>query len=131
MDYLMVGWPVARVVPEHMVILRQIAVQMLTGIHEADKVNFTHELCEGRLERKAAAMYGGMGGTFFFADFGQANGKPQTVDFFIPRHTIHTRIKTDAVVTMLSHTTDSGRPEVYTSDIDTSILEKGKLHIRS
>lgn len=126
--YLMVNWSGRPVVPEHMLVMRAVAAQMLTGIIDAMRVDFTHDLCEGRVTKKKRGVFGSMGGTFFLGDFGQVNDQPHTVDFFIPRGGEHHRFTSDSLV--ISHTYDAqGHMIGYPADVDVAAFRKGRIRI--
>ena len=108
--------------------MRAIAAQMLTGIIDATRVDFTHDLCEGRVTKKKRGVFGSTGGTFFFGDFGQVNEQPHTVDFFIPRGGEHHRFTSESLV--IARTYDSGSNAMgYPEDVDVAIVRKGKIRI--
>lgn len=101
---------------------------MLTGIIEAEAIDFTHNICEGRLKKGAVGIFGHTGGTFFSGDFGEHEGKPHTVDFFIPRYASHLRLG-DGIVTMTRYDAKTGTSD-YPYDADLAGLS-GSARIRT
>ncbi len=99
-----------------MLVMFRIAQQMLTGIIEAGTIDFTHSLCEGRLKKGATGIFGNTGGTFFSGNFGEHEGKPHTVDFFIPRYASHLRLG-GGIVTMTRYDPTTGTGS-YPYDVD-------------
>jgi hypothetical protein len=124
-DYYMLSWSGRRVNHEHMLVMRRVAVQMMTGIIEENRVTFSHELCEGMVERGKQGSFVG-GGVFFFGDFGEHDGSPHTVDFFIPRRAAFTRYTRDSIITC---TTNGPNGIEYPEDIDGAKAFGGKLRI--
>jgi hypothetical protein len=125
--YMMLTWSGRPVVPEHMLVMFRIAQQMMTGIIEATTVDFTHEHCEGRLLKGKAGILGNCGGTAFHGDFGEYEGVPHTVDFFVPRYAAHTRLN-DGIVTMSRYDRQTGMSN-YPYDVDTTGL--GGIRIKT
>ena len=126
--YLMVNWSGQPVVAEHMLVMRAVAAQMLTGIIDAARVDFIHDLCEGRVTKKKRGIFGSTGGTFFFGDFGQVNEQPHTVEFFIPRGGAHHRFTSESLV--ISRTYDVlGNAIGYPEDVDVEAVRKWKIRI--
>jgi hypothetical protein len=93
----MVNWS-GRPIPEpEMHVMRRVAVQMRT-VFEAKEVSFTHEVCDGLVRFEKDGVFGSVGGLFFFGDFGEEEGRPNTVDFFIPRKQLHWRASDEIII---------------------------------
>lgn len=107
--------------------MREVAAQMLTGIIEADTVDFTHTLCEGRVVNKGRTVYGAIGGTLFFGDFGQLGDRPNTVYFFVPRGSEHFRFTSDSLITSQAFETETGQAVDYPEDVDVGTVRAGTL----
>lgn len=127
MDYFMVNWTQARVEPEYMLVARQVATQMLTGILEEEEINFSHDLCAGRVTKKEKGVFGAFGGTFFAVDFGQHNGRPHQAVFFVPRHAVHTRLHEDDILVVQTYEAATGQPVGFPEDVNIKSVKRGNL----
>jgi hypothetical protein len=113
-----------------MLVARKVATQMLTGIIEEERVNFDHDLCAGQIKKGEAGVFGSVGGTFFEVDFGQHDDRPNQAVFFVPRHAVHLRFDDDAIITVQTYETETGKPIGYPEDVDLSAVKRGKLKVR-
>lgn len=84
-ECLNVNWTGAPLDGYQQMVIRQLAVLFLKKFPEREWVNFTHELVEGRLEKKSSGLFGVFAGTFFHADLGKVKGVRWTSDFLVPR----------------------------------------------
>ncbi len=126
----MVNWTQARVQPEYMLVARRVATQMLTGIIEEEEINFDHDLCAGRIKKGEAGIFGSICGTFFEVDFGEHNEKPHQAMFFVPRHAVHLHFDDDAIITVQTYETATGKRVGYPEDVDVRAVKRGKLRVK-
>lgn len=84
----MVNWSGQAIPTSEMMIMRRVAVEIIST-PDITEIGFEHNSCAGIVRHTRACVYGGVGGQLFFGDFGAKNNQPNTVDFFLPRHTLH------------------------------------------
>ena len=126
----LVNWSGQPIPAPEMMVMRRVAVEMRT-IFDAKEVGFVHDICEGIVRYEKTAIFGAVGGLFFFGDFGSKNDQPNTVDFFIPRYALHLR-GGEGMVVGQSARREGSRFEVdgYPEDIDSEIARgAGSLKI--
>jgi hypothetical protein len=127
-DYFMVNWSERPVVGEHMLVVRQVAVQMIAGIFETERVRFTHDLCEGKLYFRGRGVYGHTGGSFFTANYSDERAELYDVEFFIPRGSERRNLLEGIVIAQMYD--ESGSPKGHPLDPDLEQVFAGGLRIR-
>jgi hypothetical protein len=126
----LVNWSGQLIPAPEMMVMRRVAVEMRT-IYDAKEVGFIHDVCEGIVRYEKTGIFGPVGGLFFFGDFGQRNGQPNTVDFFIPRFALHRRGDSGMMVGQAMRFHDGKLvPDGYPEDISPDIARgAGNLKI--
>lgn len=130
MNFFMLNWTAKPVPPEYMMVARQVAVLMGTKVYEENILDFTHEICAGRLRRGDEGLYGPTGGKFFNVDFGEHDGQPCQAEFFIPHAALHLRFDENAIITVQRYSAESGCPVGYPDDVDMGQVKNGGLKIK-
>ena len=117
--------------PTEMLVMRRVATEMRT-IYGVKEVEFSHDICEGIVRYEHSGIFGTVGGLFFFGDFGEEEGRPNTVNFFIPRYALRWRGNEGMMVSQSMRSDGSGfSSEGYPEDIDPHIASgAGKLKIK-
>ncbi len=126
----LVNWSGQPIPAPEMMVMRRVAVEMRT-IHGVKEVEFVHDICAGICTYEKTAIFGAVGGLFFFGDFGAKNNQPNTVNFFIPRFALNMR-RTPGMVVGQSMRLDGDTfvSEGYPEDIEDSVAKgAGKLKI--
>lgn len=111
-EVLMMDWKGHPIPRAHMLVARRVAI-MARGALQAIEVGFDHEICAGILYFQHIGIFGAIGGSFFFVDFGAANGQPNTAHFFIPRASMHIKSETGLV---FEHALRLERNNIYASE---------------
>jgi hypothetical protein len=126
----LVNWSGRPIPSAEMMVMRRVAVMMRT-VHDAVEVEFIHDICAGLVHYEKSGVFGSVGGLFFFGDFGEKDGQPNTVDFFIPRRALHRSGDVGMVVGQRMKFTDDGFvSDGYPEDLDTDAARgAGKLKI--
>ncbi len=126
----LVNWSGQSIPAPEMMVMRRVAVEMRT-IFDAKDVGFVHDICEGIVRYEKNAIFGAVGGLFFFGDFGSKNDQPNTVDFFIPRYALHLRGGEGMVVGQSARREGSRfKVDGYPEDVDPDIARgAGRLKI--
>lgn len=130
MRWMLVSYTARRIHDEHMLVMYRAAQQLIVGGYEEEIMDFDHDLCSGRVYFKKLGSYGGTGGAFFHGDFGESEGRPNTVDFFIPRSAYRLALTTDALLVRNTYNARTGEREGYPEDIDPTQVIKGDLRLR-
>jgi hypothetical protein len=97
-EILSIDWNGQALSDEIMMVLRNVACHHLISEEKNPVIDFSHDLCEGRITRQGVGVYGTFGGTFFKAELGTVNGVPWTADFLIPRGSEYLTLHDDSVV---------------------------------
>lgn len=84
-----VNWTKQALTDEQMLVLRNVAAHHLRNGNQNPVINFSHDLCEGHIERGEEGAYGTFGGTYFHAHLGTVDGEAWTADFLLPHNSEH------------------------------------------
>lgn len=128
-DYFMVNWSKGSVAGEHMLVVRQAAVQVLTGVLASAHVRFTHLLCEGELTFTKRGVYGDTGGSYFDAAIHSSDGNVAEVTFFIPRASEEASLEDELIVGQYLDEAGNKVGEPITPDVE--LVLSGGLRIKA
>ena len=99
---MIVDWRGPVITSEQQMVLRHVAVRLMTGEVDGPKVYFSHKLCEGVIKQEEEGVLGATGGTFFVASFDQVDGQPWWIKFLIPSRTENADFPADNSIVIAS-----------------------------
>jgi hypothetical protein len=121
-----INWTAQPLTPEQLLVIRNVAAIHLRRGGREREIDFSHELCEGRLIRKSEGLFVTFVGTFFTADLGLMKGERWTIDFLLPAGSEQFQIDEDCLV-LSTRILPSGK--FLDQQVDTSLSKTSEVSI--